>query len=104
MQQCSGSSEVCPLIRPAAGFKPAPLRTCHARLSVQVFIANVNGTLHELLGAVDAAVKDFHVLVPDDKLLALKDRVEVGTASDAQLLMCRHCRGVLLLTVWLTSQ
>ncbi len=55
---------------------------------MQVFIANVNGTLHELLGAVDAAVKDFHVLVPDDRLLALKDRVEVRCADRQSAVLC----------------
>jgi hypothetical protein len=47
------------------------------RHPTQVFVNNVNATLHELLATVDSALQDFHVLVPQDKLKLLVDRVEV---------------------------
>jgi hypothetical protein len=42
-----------------------------------VFVNNVNYTLQELLATVDGALQDFHVLVPQDKLQQLLDRVDV---------------------------
>ena len=50
---------------------------------LQVFINNVNATLHELLAAADGALRDFHVLVPQDKLKLLADRVEVRAGRRA---------------------
>ena len=76
-------AQACHRHRGVSTTEPWTSRLLHPK----VFINNVKASLEELLGAVDNALKDFHVLVPEQKLQALKEEAEV-TAASAVMLGC----------------